>query len=509
MSENINENININNSQSTDSVNIDTSKNEGKKYRDYHSNKKYLSNKYFLWGLTGFLTIIACIAVYLLLVNIGVVFKFFQSVNKVLMPVYLGMIIAYLLTPLLNFIECKIVTPIFDKTKAKKGEKRDKLIRGICIFITLVIAVAIVFWLIYLMISQIVPSIKQIVDNLDTYVSNFQTWANKTLNNNPDLKDNIIKIVGVSSEGIEEWINGDILSFDFISKIIPFINDDGSVNMSQVMPIIGSIIGSLGKFLGGLWNFIIGFIISIYLLGGKEKFAGRSKKLTYVIFNRKTANNLISAFRFTHKTLIGFLGGKIVDSVIIGILCFIGTTILQTPYAGLISLFVGVTNIIPYFGPFIGAIPSAILIFVVDPMHPLNMLFFVIFILVLQQLDGNVIGPKILGDSTGLEGFWVIFSITLFGGFFKVPGMILGVPIFAVFYAGVKAWARNRLKKKDLPHHTSDYVNLVKVNDEGEVEEFIPESKKPFAKEGKNSFKVPFFQKLIEKIKEKKKNKDK
>ncbi|MCR4617121.1 MAG: AI-2E family transporter [Lachnospiraceae bacterium] len=473
-------------------------------YKDYHSQKKFLNNKYFLWGLTGFVTIIACIAVYLLMINIGVVYDFIKSLNNVLKPVFWGMIIAYLLTPILNFVECKMITPIFDKTKAKKGEKRDKLIRGICIFITLVFALAVIFWIVYLMISQIVPSIKNIVDNLDLYVSNFQTWANKTLDNNPELRNNIIKMVGVSSENIESWINGDILSFDFMSTLVPFMNDDGSIDLNQLLPILGTVIGSLGKFIGGLWNFIIGLIISIYLLAGKEKFAGRSKKLTYVVFNRKIANNVIYAFRYTHKTFIGFFGGKIIDSVIIGILCFIGTTIMQTPYAGLISLFVGVTNIIPYFGPFIGAIPSALLIFIVDPMHPLNTLFFIIFILVLQQIDGNIIGPKILGDSTGLEGFWVIFSITLFGGFFGVVGMVIGVPIFAVIYAGIKAWARNRLKKKDLPHHTKDYVDLVRVNDEGEVEEFIPDSKKPFDKEGKNSFKIPFVQKLVDKIKAKK-----
>ncbi len=427
------------------------------------------------------------------------------------MPVFVGMIMAYLLTPILNFIECKILNPLFDKSKLKKIEKRDKFIRGLSIFITMIFALAIIFFMIFLMVSQIVPSIKNIVDNLDTYLNNFQEWANKTLNNNPALKDGILNIVGGSSESLEEWVNGDLLSMSFISKIVPFINENGTVDMNQVMPIINSILGGLGKFLGGFWNFIIGLIISIYLLAGKEKFAGRSKKLTYVIFNRKHANSIIYAFRYTHKTFIGFLGGKVVDSFIIGVLCFIGTTILQTPYAGLVSLFVGVTNIIPYFGPFLGAIPSAILIFVVDPMHPLNTVFFLIFILVLQQIDGNVIGPKILGDSTGLEGFWVIFSITIFGGMMGVPGMLIGVPIFAVIYAGIKSWARKRLIKKNLPHHTKDYVDLVRIDDNGEVEEFIPEAKKPFKKEKNGKIRIPFvtpIKEFIQKKKNKNNNKD-
>ena len=164
---------------------------------------------------------------------------------------------------------------------------------------------------------------------------------------------------------------------------------------------------SVINILKSLWDFIIGFVISIYVLASKEKFAGQAKKMAYAFFEQKTANRLIKSFRFTHSTFIGFIGGKIVDSFIIGCLCFIGTTLLQTPYAALVSVIVGVTNIIPFFGPYLGAIPSAILILVVDPMHPLNCVYFVLFILVLQQFDGNILGPKILGNSTGLSAFCV------------------------------------------------------------------------------------------------------
>lgn len=477
-------------------------KNPERAYKDYQPDKKFMQNKYFLWGLTGFLTVVACILVYLILNNIKPIYAFFKMLTDVLMPVFVGMIIAYLLTPVLNFIECKIFIPLFNKTKIKETKKRNKVIRGICIFITIILMLAAIFWMFYLMISQIVPSIKDIANNLDTYQANIQNWARKTLTNNPDLRNNIIQFAGVSSQNLETWINDDFLSLSLVTRFIPFINKDGSIDMGQLLPILSSIIGGLGKFFGGLWNAIIGMIISIYLMAGKERFAARSKKLTYVVFNRKNANSIISAFRFTHKTFIGYLGGKIIDSIIIGFLCFIGTSIMQTPYAGLVSLFVGVTNIIPYFGPFLGAIPSALLIFVVDPMHPLNTLFFLIFILVLQQLDGNVIGPKILGDSTGLEGFWVIFSITLFGGFFKVPGMILGIPVFAVFYAGVKAWSAKKLKKKKLPYTTDDYVDMIAINDDGEMETFIPDSKKPAKK-----IRIPFVTSIREAIRKKKEKK--
>ena len=234
---------------------------------------------------------------------------------------------------------------------------------------------------------------------------------------------------------------------------------DGNIKVAASLSVI--------NILKGLWDFIIGFVISIYVLASKEKFAGQAKKMAYAFFEQKSANRLIKSFRFTHNTFIGFIGGKIVDSFIIGCLCFIGTTLLQTPYAALVSVIVGVTNIIPFFGPYLGAIPSAILILVVDPMHPLNCVYFVLFILVLQQFDGNFLGPKILGNSTGLTGFWVIFAITVFGGLFGILGMIVGVPIFAVIYAAIKAVVNTFLRKKDLPVETVKYSYLKNIDEEG------------------------------------------
>ena len=214
-----------------------------------------------------------------------------------------------------------------------------------------------------------------------------------------------------------------------------------------------------------LLNIIIGVLVSIYLMASKEKFAGQSKKSIYALFRQETANNILNTFRFTHKTFIGFIGGKIVDSLIIGVLCFIGTSILKTPYAALVSLIVGATNVIPYFGPFIGAIPSVLLVFVVDPLHPLNAIYLALFILALQQFDGNILGPKILGEYTGLSSFWVIFAITVFGGLWGVVGMIVGVPLFAVVYAGIKTFIYGKLQKKQMPEDTDLYINVGYIRD--------------------------------------------
>ena len=213
-------------------------------------------------------------------------------------------------------------------------------------------------------------------------------------------------------------------------------------------------------------------MISIYVLFSKETFAGQGKKITFALFNTKTANQIIKDTRFISDTFIGFISGKIIDSIIIGFICFAGTSILKMPYALLISVIVGVTNVIPFFGPYLGAIPSTILILMVNPV---KCIYFILFILVLQQLDGNFIGPKILGQSTGLSGFWVIFSITIFGGIMGVPGMIIGVPFFAVLYAMIKRLTNRLLLKRGLPSETNKYMNVDYIQDK---DVFVPQTAK-------------------------------
>ena len=220
------------------------------------------------------------------------------------------------------------------------------------------------------------------------------------------------------------------------------------------------------SFLNAMLDLIIGLIVSIYLMAGKEKFIGQAKKIIYSVMDKEKANNLMVDLRFVHKTFGGFLVGKIIDSLIIGILCFIVLSFLKMPYSVLISVIVGVTNIIPFFGPLFGAIPSAFLILLVDPK---KCIVFLIFIMILQQIDGNIIGPAILGNSIGVSSFWIIVAITVFGGFFKVIGMIIGVPLFAVIYAFVRRNVNKRLKKKNLTIMTADYTTLDYINDDNEL----------------------------------------
>lgn len=409
--------------------------------------KLKLDSKFFRWGLTAFSVIVASICFYYVIFHFSNIIAGVSNIVSVFMPVLLGFVTAYLLTPVLNYVEKKLLCPLADKLHIKNSEKRKKTIRGIGIFITLFLMIALVYALIAMLISQIVPSLRNIIANFDIYVNNFVIWLDGLLVDNQGFGNYVMNLVNRYSTELEVWLNDTVLtaSSEVIKKV--------SLSVISVLAV--------------LWDFIIGVVISVYLLSSKEKFAGQAKKLVYAIFEKENANIWINNFRFTHRTFIGFISGKILDSIIIGLLCFIGTTILQTPYAVLVSVIVGVTNVIPFFGPYLGAIPCIILILVVDPLHPLNCLYFAIFILLLQQFDGNILGPKILGDSTGLTGFWVIFSITIFGGIFGIPGMIVGVPIFAIVYAAIKAVVLSSLEDKNLPLDTETYIKLGKLDDRG------------------------------------------
>lgn len=423
-------------------------------------------NKYFRWGFTLFIVIAASICFYYLIFHAKQFAVSLKVLFNLVTPILAGFIIAYLLTPLLNYIEYYVLIPICNLLKIKESKRRKSVVRGIGIITTCCLILAIIYFLVAMMLSQIVPSIKNIVSNFDIYINNFTVWINGLLEDNPQMGAYIIDTVDKYSVQLEDWLNGTVLA-----------------RTSELLKVFSL---SIINILKGFWNIVLGFVIAIYVLGSKDKFAGQAKKIAYALFDKKLANTIIRNFRFTHKTFIGFVGGKIVDSAIIGMLCFVGTTILGTPYAVLVSVVVGVTNIIPFFGPFIGAIPSIILIFVVDPLNPLNCIYFAIFVLALQQFDGNVLGPMILGDSTGLAGFWVIFAITFFGGIFGVMGMVIGVPLFAVIYATIKSLVNNALDKKQMPQDTETYINLAYVDEEG-YHEYVPEYK--LKKEMKN--KIP------------------
>jgi len=407
--------------------------------------------KYLYWGITAFLVIACSILFYYVLFHRSSLTGGIGKIVDISMPIIDGFVLAYLITPVLNKIEKGIIRPLYRKAQIPVTPKSRRRMRALSILLTLVLILVVFYEFFGLIIPEVIRSVQSIIFQLPVYVNNLTNWALGLIKDNPDLEMAVNQLINQYSAKIIDYVN---------TNLLPHVNE-------LIKTLSLSVIGVFKA----LWNFIIGFILSIYVLGSKEKFAGQAKKIAYALFDRKAGNELISNFRFIHSTFIGFIGGKIVDSIIIGIICFICTSIIGTPYAILVSVIVGVTNVIPFFGPWIGGIPSALLVLMVDPIQAL---YFIILILVIQQFDGNILGPKILGDSTGLSGFWVIFAITIFSGLFGVLGMIVGVPIFAVIYAGVKSVVNRLLRKKDLPTEIQPYMTVGQIDEAKVFTEYVP-----------------------------------
>ena len=421
--------------------------------------KFHFEKKYVYWGVTAFLVIAASLIFYYLLFHMNNVRAGFRTFTKTCMPIIDGLVLAYLMTPLVKHMERDFFIPLCKRlnlnTESAKTKKRMRLLSAL-------ITVIFVFVLLYLLCASIIPqlivSIQNIALQLPVYATNLQDWIQKLFENNDDLAGIVTSLINQYSNELEDYLN---------SKLVPQLN----VILTRFS---SSIFSSMLGLLVTAWNLLIGLIISVYLLVSKESFAGQSKKIIYAIWEEETANKLISNIRFVNATFGGFINGKLVDSLIIGLICFIGMTLLQLPYPLLISVIVGITNIIPFFGPYLGAIPSIVLILMVNPKQAL---YFAIFVLILQQFDGNFLGPKILGNKTGLSSFWVIFSITLFGGYWGILGMAIGVPVFAVIYAGIKALVNQQLVKRGFSTNTKDYMFLSEIKDNHFIELPPPKQK--------------------------------
>ena len=388
-------------------------------------------NKYIFWGITAFIVVALSILFYYTLFNFATVTSGIGHFFGIIMPIVDGFIIAYILTPLINFIENLIYK------RKNYNTKQKRRVRVITIIFTVLLLIFAIYEFFALIIPEVSKSILNIIDNYEVYSDNLEKRINSLIKKYPDLSKELERFMNNYSGKIRDYST---------NTLLPKVQDGVVALTSGVFTAIKAV-----------WNLILGLIISVYFLYNKELFAAQGKKLIYAIFKRDRANTFIHNIRFTNKTFNGFIVGKIVDSIIIGILCYILTLFIGTPYPVLVSVIVGVTNIIPFFGPFIGAIPCILLILLVDPVQ---CLYFIIMIFALQQFDGNILGPKILGSSTGLSGFWVIFSITLFGGIWGVVGMLIGVPLFAVIYAGIRAYVKTSLESKKLSVDTAVYMDV-------------------------------------------------
>lgn len=395
-----------------------------------------------------------CVIVFAVcLAMIIVVFRFegisaaASRVFAVISPVTWGLVISYLLNPgMVKF------DGIYNRLLGKK-KPHKKAARCLSIATMAVISLAIITALIYIILPQIIDSITGLVNNIPGYIKNTQTKINEIVSNNPQ---------------IASWFNDSVVSLenlltDFVTELKP-----------KISGWVSGVTDGIKNVLIGLKDFLFGFIVSIYLLFSKELFIGQTRKLICAFLPEKGSKLFFDIASEANYTFSKFISGKALDSLIIGILCFIGCTLLQMPYALLISVIVGITNMIPFFGPFIGAVPSILLILITDPVKAL---IFALFILFLQQLDGNFIGPKILGDSTGLPAFWVMFSIFLGGGLFGFAGMLLCVPMFALIYSLSRKLIANQLTAKGMSTDTSDYIRSADKESMSDSKEIKPEKK--------------------------------
>lgn len=402
-------------------------------------------DKYLYVGVTLFLVVTAALVVKALLDNLNVLGRALSAVNSALTPVYFGLIIAFLLSPLVNAMDEFVFIPLMRKI-VKKDKKAEGIARGLSVTVVLIVALFIIFGLIMMVVPEVINSISSLAANLPDYYKNIVAWGDDVFESNPKLAEYFENFSGSMYEKLITWLQNDLLPES--SKLLSMLTD-GVVNAMSV-----------------LINVFIGVIVSIYLMAGKENFCAQAKKLMYAILPEKRVEGTLEVLRETHTVFAKFISGKIVDSLIVGMLTFIIMSIANIPYALLISVIIGVTNVIPFFGQYIGIIPSAILVFIANPSKGV---IFLILIIILMQFDGNVLGPKILGDSIGLKSFWILFSILFLGSLFGFLGMLCAVPIFAMIYRWVKRWCSKRLAKQGVPVET-DYYRKEPVRKKNNVE---------------------------------------
>ena len=419
--------------------------------------------KYVRWGLTALLVGCALLIFYDVFYrdNAGTVQAFFGKLWSILAPVLYGLAMAYLLAPLVNHLERWILRAkdALEKKRGRSAPVRRGLLRAVSILLTWAVVLVVLYLLFAMLIPQLVDSVTTLISNLETYYNQIYAWVTNLLEKNPIVSTWLSDLVNRYYSEATNWLT---------TELLPGLQ-------ATLTSFTGSLVTGVWSVITFAKNFIIGIIISVYLLAAKEKSLARCCKVIYATFRRETADLVLTGLHNTNRVFSGFVRGKLLDSLIIGILCFIGCSILKMPYTPLVSVVVGVTNVIPFFGPFLGAIPSAFLILLASP---LKCLYFVIFVVLLQQLDGNVIGPKILGDSTGISSFWVIVAILVGGGFFGVPGMFFGVPVFACLRMLVKWLMDRRLARRGMPTEASAYVERKEALQRERAPEKEPEAER-------------------------------
>ena len=389
--------------------------------------------KYLYWGITALLVLAARDLLNLILVNLPDLRAGFDKVLKILSPFVWGFVISYLIAPLMKCLEKYVFGPLGRRLFPKKGGR--KLARGLSVAVAELVLVAVLVGLVYLIIPQLAKKIGELYSRRQEYADAVQAYIRDFEIRHPEIYQYVGDSLNMVTGDISSWVN----------RLLPTISN-----------YLTSILESAYVILRGVYNLIIGIVVSVYVLSDLEHFTASVRRWTYSVFKVEFAEKLRDAIAYTDRTFMGFITGKLLDSAIIGLLCYIGCSILRIDEPLLISAIVGVTNVIPFFGPFIGAVPCVIILMT----KPIQCLIFIIFIIILQQIDGNIIGPKIMGSAIGITGFWVLFAIVAGAGLFGFGGMLLGVPVFVVIYTFLNSRVEARLKRNDLPFETEQYQDL-------------------------------------------------
>ena len=377
--------------------------------------------KPYLYGmLAGFGAISLSILFFFLIYRFQGFGDAISKLPGILMPFIYGAVIAYLLKPVCNCVE--------DFLRRLLPEKMGTAANMLAVTISLLFGILVVYALIMMIVPQLITSVTTLYYTARNNLNDFVDWAShqEIIASNQKLLD----FIETSYDNLQDTLDNIVRT-----KLVP----------SMQSLLSGAALGVM-SFVTFLKNIIIGVIVSVYLLASRKKFGQQCKMILYSLIKPRWADIILEEILYADKMFGGFINGKILDSAIIGVLCYIACLIFKFPSALLVSVIIGVTNVIPFFGPFIGAIPATLLILI---QNPIKALWFVLFVLVLQQVDGNIIGPKILGNTTGLSSFWVLFAILLFGGLWGFVGMIIGVPLFAVIYDVLKKFVFHGLRRNE------------------------------------------------------------
>lgn len=390
-------------------------------------------------ALVVFVTFCCCILFFFMIYRYNGFAGFWKQLFGILQPIIIGLVLAYLLNPIMKFLEGHIMK--FLGSRMKSSSKAKKTSRGIAIAGALLFLVGIFVLLIAAIVPSIAKSVQEMTTSFPDEVNNLIDWIEEFTKGDSEAAEMVGGIIEKASDSWQNFVENDLLP--------------------QAQTYLASITSGVIYGVKFVLNVLVGLIVSVYVMASQETFAGQAKKIIYALFRPSQANVIIDTLRKSNEIFGGFITGKILDSAIIGVLAYIVLAIMKMPDTILLAVIIGVTNVIPFFGPFIGAIPSFIIVVL---QNPIQGLYFLIFIVVLQQIDGNIIGPKILGSSTGLSSFWVVFAILVFGGLWGFPGMLLGVPLMAVIYYIAQKLVSYFLRKRGLAEDTESYVSLVSVD---------------------------------------------